>query len=312
MEVSVAGVRIAYEEVGAGPPLVLVMGLGISSAGWQITVPWLAERYRVITIDNRGCGRSDTPVGRYSTSQMAGDVLAVLDALAIDAAHVYGLSMGGMIAQELAIRHPERVRALVLGATAPGGALTRPPDPLLFAALATRTLAHGAGGVASLYGLLFSERFLAANADALDESREQVVGMLATPDGYRRQLAATITHDAADRLHLIQAPTLVVQGTADRLVPPANARILAGRIARAELFLLPGAGHAYEYEEPDVSREVILAFLERHRDTPAGTPLHGAAPSGITRAGRVGGALAAHVGRYAVGVPVGLARRALR
>jgi pimeloyl-ACP methyl ester carboxylesterase len=310
---AVGDVRIAYEVAGgAGPPIVLIMGLGVSSLGWESTVPWLSERFRVITFDNRGCGGSDTPPGLYSTSQMADDVAGLLHHLGIDSAHVYGISLGGMIAQELAIRHPQRVRALVLGATACGGAASHPPDPLLFAGLAARTL--GPARVAELppiFEVLFSPAFVASNRQALIEYAPKLAGMLATTEGYRRQLAATVTHDTASRLHLIQAPTLVIQGGCDRLVPPANARLLSGRIARAELCILGGAGHAFEHEQPEAAREVIGAFLERHRDAPPGTRSDGREASAVARAGRTGGAIASHAGRYAVAVPYGLARRGL-
>src|SRR5271155_5414484 len=114
------GVKIYWEELGEGAPLLLIMGLGWASYLWHRTRPVVAQRYRTITLDNRGVGRSDAPAGPYPIPVMASDAAAVLDAAGVDRAHVYGISMGGMIAQEFALQYPNRVRSLILGCTAAG------------------------------------------------------------------------------------------------------------------------------------------------------------------------------------------------
>src|SRR3954451_7644807 len=126
--------EIYWESTGAGAPVLLVMGLGMNATGWWRTVPVLAESFTVIAFDNRGVGRSARPPGPYTVAGMADDAVAVLDAAGAERAHVYGISLGGMIAQEIALRHPERVGCLVLGATTPGGsrAVAADEDTLAF------------------------------------------------------------------------------------------------------------------------------------------------------------------------------------
>jgi pimeloyl-ACP methyl ester carboxylesterase len=113
------GIELYYEVHGEGPPLLLIMGLGANATAWYRQIPVLSERYRVIAFDNRGAGRSEKPLEPYSIPQMADDAAALMDTLGISTSHVFGMSLGGMIAQEYALRHPERVQALVLGGTTP-------------------------------------------------------------------------------------------------------------------------------------------------------------------------------------------------
>src|ERR1044072_1495615 len=132
------GVRIYWTEQGKGEPLLMIMGLGYSHDMWNRAAPVLAERYRIIMFDNRGVGRSDVPPGPYPIATMAADARAVLDGAGIDRAHVFGVSMGGMIAQEFALNYPERVGALVLGCTACGGPQATPAGPEVLVALLAR------------------------------------------------------------------------------------------------------------------------------------------------------------------------------
>jgi 3-oxoadipate enol-lactonase len=256
-------IRLHAESAGTGTAVLLVMGLGLPAAAWWRTVPILARSLRVIAFDNRGCGRSDRPPGPYALADMAADAVAVLDAAGIDRAHVYGVSMGGMIAQEVGLRYPDRVRALVLGATSPGGPAATAPDADTIGFLQRRpNLPDEEGRWASVpYVYSSRTRREAGHRISEDLTRRQRFSFHA--DGYRAQIAAAIAHDAHARLGGIAAPTLVVHGLEDRMIPPDNARALAAAIPGAELRLLEDAAHLYTTDEPSAD-EHVLRFLAAH------------------------------------------------
>ena len=257
-----ADAKLYYESTGSGRPVLLVMGLGMAATGWWRTIPVLAERLRVLAFDNRGAGRSELTPGPYSIAQMAGDAVAVLDAAGEESAFVYGISMGGMIAQEIALRYPERVRALVLGASTPGGIGHELPDEAMLAFLERRVAMPPEEAVwASVpynYGKATRER----HAHRIGEDVVQRLRFPIERDGYRAQLAAAWGHDAAGRLKEIGVPTLVLHGSDDRMIPVANGHRLAASIAGAQLKVFKGAGHLYSTDEPRADREVIR-FLTR-------------------------------------------------
>ena len=243
--------------------MLLVMGLGMTATGWWRTAPVLARAgFRVIAFDNRGVGRSSRPPGPYSVTQMADDCIAVLDAAGESSAHVYGISLGGMIAQELVLRHPARVRSLVLGATTPGGRRAVPlaDDVRAFFERRGDMPAEEAvwASVPYNYGPQTRER----HAERIGEDVAQRLRFPIEPDGYRAQLAAALDHSALDRLPTVAHPTLVVHGDADVMVPPGNGELLAGAIPGAELLLLPGAGHLFPTDAPDAD-ERVADFLLR-------------------------------------------------
>lgn len=258
-----AGHRIYFEVGGAGPPLVLVRGLARSSSYW-LEVRALLERERtVIVLDNRGVGRSDTPPFPWSTEDMADDVAAVLRESGVQRADVLGISLGGMIAQHLALRHPHRVDRLVLACTTPGGRRARPTPRAAALALARATLMPVAEGIRFSAPWVLGEEALRARPEIVDvwvaiaerepRSRAGVLG----------QLLAAARHDAWDLLPHLPHPTLCVTGDADRLIPPENSRLLAERIPRASLRILPGAGHDFPTERPDETVRVVGEFLSR-------------------------------------------------
>jgi 3-oxoadipate enol-lactonase len=236
--------------------VLLVMGLGMNATGWWRTVPVLAERFRVVAFDNRGVGRSARPPGPYTMSQLADDCVAVLDAAGVERAHVYGLSLGGMIAQELALRHPARVGALVLGATTPGGRAAIPIDEASRAFFVRRAAMPAEEAVWASVPYNYGAATREHHGELIAQDIVQRLRFPVESEPYRAQLAAALGHDAADRLGAIGAPTLVVHGEADRMVPPANARVLAARIPGARLQTWPGAGHLYPTDEPRADRAV--------------------------------------------------------
>jgi pimeloyl-ACP methyl ester carboxylesterase len=257
------GARIHYELHGAGEPVLLIMGLGSNAYGWYRTIPWLAESHRAIAFDNRGTGRSDVPAGPYSLEQMAADAVAVLDAAGCDTAHVVGASLGGMIAQRLALRHPGRVRSLVLACTTPGGRRSVRAAGEVMAAMV-----EGGGDPATVYRrnawFLYGEDTRTNHPERIEEDLEYRGKIPTPPAGYLGQLQAAMGHDAWDELPSLAVPTLVVHGDTDLLIPTPNGRLLAERVPGAELLLLPGAGHMLQSDAGDAVRDAVLRFFERH------------------------------------------------
>ena len=256
-------VELYWESTGHGPPVLLIAGQGMTMDGWWSTIPVLARSFRVIAFDNRDTGRSSHTALPYSVLQMAEDAVAVLDAAGEQRAHVYGLSLGGMVAQELALHHPDRVEALVLGATSPGGrnAVLPAPLPMTFFARAGLMGSEEAEWAAVPYTYAEATRRLHADRIAKNIKRR-----LSTPPNamtYLHQAAAVATHATFERLHNIVAPTLVMHGEQDLVMPPENARLLAERIPGAELRLQPESGHLFFIDEPRADRE-IARFLKQH------------------------------------------------
>ena len=259
---SADGTRIHYETHGSGEPVLLIMGLGSNAYGWYRTIPWLSESYQAIAFDNRGTGRSDCPEGAYSIAAMAADAAAVLDAVGHPTAHVVGASLGGMIAQRFALAYPERLRSLVLVCTTPGGANAVPPGGDVTAALV-----QGGEDPSTVYRrnawFLYGEDTRTRHPERIEEDLEHRARIPTSPAGYMGQLMAAMGHDAWDGLPSIAVPTLVVHGDADLLVPTENGRLIAGRIPRAELELIPGAGHMLQADAGPAVQSAFLSFLSR-------------------------------------------------
>jgi 3-oxoadipate enol-lactonase len=258
--------RVYYESVGHGPAVLLIMGQGLSlESGWR-TVELLSTQFRVLAFDNRDMGRSDRALWPYVVAQMAGDAVAVLDAAGERRAHVYGISLGGMVAQEIALRRPDRVRSLVLGATTPGGPRAVPQDAQILTFF-SRVGAMGPeeaewAAVPYTYGA----RTRREHGDRIGEDISR--RLLHAPEAlaYLHQVAAVASHSTHNRLGEIKAPTLVIHGEQDMLQAPQNARLLAEAIPGAELKLWPEAGHLYVTDEPEADR-AVARFLGQHDAT---------------------------------------------
>jgi pimeloyl-ACP methyl ester carboxylesterase len=251
-----------WETTGSGDPVLMIMGLGLSGGAWWRTVPVLSRSLRVITFDNRGVGRSRARFQSYTTEAMADDAVSVLDAAGIEHAHVYGFSLGGMVAQQLALRHPERIRSLVLGATHPGGPRAVRPTADVVAFFRGRAALTAEEAARASVPFNYGPR---CRRDHKDRIAEDIRRRLAHPfpeSAYRAQMVAAALHNCYRRLVHIEAPTLVVHGRRDRVVPVANAEIVAARIPGARLRILRDAGHLYATEEPTVDEEIARFFLE--------------------------------------------------
>lgn len=246
------GSGIGFDVVGEGEPLVLLAGQANSKVWWDSVRAEFAAAYRTIAIDAAGTGDSDDAVdGRYSTARFAEDVVAVLDHLGVEKAHVYGTSMGGKTAQRLAVEHPGRVGALVLGCTTPGRGhgLTTPPDVV--------QLLIGPQRRETLIDVMYTPSFTGDPTRVLGDPAM-------SPEATRGHKRASSQHEAWDDLPGITAPTLVVHGTDDLLAPVANAHLIADRVPGAKLYLLEGARHAYFDEFSYQATPAVLDFLHSH------------------------------------------------
>ena len=264
--VRVGEIEMYYLDVGAGDPVVLIMGFGGDHTAWALQMGALSTRHRVIAFDNRGVGRSDAPDQPYTIRMMAADTLGLMDALGIAGAHVVGVSMGGMIAQELALAHPDRVRSLHLGCT-----LARPDAYMLALNAAWREMRIGLGREPMLRALclwLFAPVTYAERPELVEAMLQN---SLTNPYpqslvGFLRQGEAITAHDTLERLSAIRCPTLVSVAEDDILVPPRFSREIAGRIPRAELQVVIGAAHGYFLERPDVFNQLSLDFIAQSFD----------------------------------------------
>ena len=261
--------KIYWDERGEGEPLLLIMGLAYPSDMWYRTRPLLAEKYRTIAIDNRGIARSDMPPGPYPIALMASDALAVLDAAGVESAHVYGISMGGMIAQELTLQHPERVRSLILGCTAAGGPTTIQAEPEVGQMISARGIMSPEEAAEAAVPFIYHPSTPRAR---IDEDLNVRRPWFARPEAYMAQLQGILAWEAYSRLPQITTPTLVIHGENDRLVPAGNGRLIAGRIPGAKLVMIPQASHIYPTDQPEASHRAILEFLAAQTGQRRGVP----------------------------------------
>jgi len=255
------GFRMYYETHGGGDPLLLINGLGSDSTEWLFQIPAFADRFLVVAFDNRGAGRSDTPPGPYSTAQMADDAAALLAHLGMDRIHVLGVSLGGMVAQEVALRHSHRVRKLVLGCTAPGGEGSVRPAPEVLNMFVRSPGGDREEEIRRVLPVLYSERYLRDHPAEVEEFVRRRLADRICVEGHAAQLAAAISHSAWDRLADIGAPTLVITGGGDRVVPTENARRIAERIPGAKLVIFPGAPHRLFAENAEDFNLAVISFL---------------------------------------------------
>jgi pimeloyl-ACP methyl ester carboxylesterase len=262
-------IEIHYEEsgpaAGAAEAVVLVGGLTSTVETWGLQVPALAERYRVITFDNRGSGRTRVPAddGVRTPARLAGDVVALLDGLGLDRVHLVGASMGGMVVQEVALAHPRRLRSLVVACSTCGGPhAVRASDAVL------QKMLRGSGGEsAETLEVVAQPELFETRRERLDFYLETKRRWPHAPAEIARRAAGIARFDTWGRLPGLAVPTLVVCGADDVLVPAENSRILAARIPGAELVVIERTAHIFFVEEPERTNRALLAFLAKHGAT---------------------------------------------
>lgn len=262
-QVDIGDIELYYREWGDGPPLILIMGFTANCDWWPSEfIQSLSRKYRVFAIDNRGAGRSPAGRKRFTISQGADDLAAFMDALEIPKAHIFGISMGGMIAQAMAIRHRDRIDGLVLGCTMPRpitGFLAGLPGQ---AKLALSYLFDSKIRARPwIVNIMFSHAFLDENTGMTNEFLAMARKAKITSKGWWRQLRAMIRFSAMPYLKAFDLPTLVISGDCDLLVAPVHSKRLAQFIPNAELVILNGPGHGFVGEMPVDSAGHIIRFL---------------------------------------------------
>lgn len=260
----VNGINMYYKISGKGVPLVMIQGFAGNHQAWFFQTPVFKKYYKVIIFDNRGIGRTDKSSEPYTIRTMADDVIGLMDYLNIDKAHILGLSLGGMVAQEIALTYPERVRKLVLGSTFAGREI-RDVNPDMLRAIGVKESSTGTDissidfqklmGV--MVSLAFNKRLY--RMVLLPLAKYSLKSVKAV--GYLGQMTSVEDYDTLDRLHLIQAPTLVITGTGDRIVSPGISDLIASKIPNAKLVKVKGGSHAFFMEMRGRFNKEVLNFL---------------------------------------------------
>ena len=252
------GANIYWDERGAGDPVLMIMGLSYPSYMWHRTRPVVSTAFRTIAFDNRGVGQSDVPPGPYPIPLMAADAAAVLDAAGVESAHVVAFSMGGMIAQEFALHYPNRVRSLVLGATMTGGREAVQPELAVIQILMAKDLTP-TQATDAIIPVIYDKH---TPRKRIDEDMEIRLKWYPTPQGYLAQLQGIMMWGGTwSRISRIAAPTLLIHGETDRLIPPVNANMLAERIPGATLVTLPHASHIFTTDQTEPALHALMQFL---------------------------------------------------
>jgi pimeloyl-ACP methyl ester carboxylesterase len=265
-QVHANGIDIYYETYGSGDPVVLISGLGYDHWMWHLMVPGLAEHFQVVVFDSRGVGQTDKPPGPYNALMLAQDTAGLMQALGIDQAAVMGHSMGGFVAQALALSRPEMVSKLILSATNFGGPRHIPVTPEAMAVLSdmqSDPIERLRRGIA----ISTAPGFVEENPELVQEWLDYRVAHPLSATGYQAQMSiglALIAEEAAfeRRLKNLQMPTLILFGAHDKVVPPGNAELMANEIPDSRIHILPNAGHFFPFEVPKEAVAVVTDFLE--------------------------------------------------
>jgi 3-oxoadipate enol-lactonase len=250
-QITVGDININYKIQGSGEPLLMIMGLSFSLLDWgKKFTELLAQHYQLILFDNRDAGLTSQFPRPYSIVDMADDAAGLLDALNIPKAHVFGVSMGGAIAQQFALKYPDKLDKLILGCTMAGGKCSQLGD---------------IGGVMSgqLEDLLFTPTFIQTHRQELTEFFAETTLFHSKGDALQRQFQAFATHDTCDRLTDIQATTLIITGDKDVAIPRSNSDVLAVKIPNVKLEIIADAAHGFSFSDPDITADLIHLFLQQ-------------------------------------------------
>ena len=250
-QITVGDININYEIQGSGAPLLMIMGLSFSLHDWgKKFTELLAQHYQLILFDNRDAGLTSQSTRPYNIADMADDAAGLLDALNIPKAHVFGVSMGGAIAQQFALKYPDKLDKLILGCTMAGGTCSQIGD---------------ISGVISgnLSELLFTPTFIQNHQQELVEFLTATTPFHSKDNALEGQLQAFATHDTCNTLANIKAPTLILTGDRDIAIPRSNSDLLAAKIPNAKLEIIADAAHGFSYSHPDTAVDLIRLFLQQ-------------------------------------------------
>ncbi len=263
MPIAKAGdISIEYHVEGNGPPLLMIIGYSGQASSWgEPFLDRLRPHFTTVRFSNRGTGLTDKPATGYSRRQMADDAAGLLQELGISKAHVFGISMGGAIAQELALNHPESILGLVLGCTGPGRSRGVNPSGEVAMLLAPQPGLSAEDQVRKTWPAAVTTEFIGRERGFLEEMLRIFLDQPTPPQTLIRQTIEGMSFDSYDRLPEIKAPTLIIHGDRDLLSPVQNARILHERIAGSQLRVIPGVGHCFFWEKPQESAEAMVQFL---------------------------------------------------
>ena len=259
--IQVNGINLFYETHGTGEPLLLIYGLAGRGNNWKFQIEALSPRFQIITFDNRGVGETDQPEEAFSLADIADDAAELLDHLGIASANVFGISMGGMIAQELALRHPGRVRKLALGCTHPGIKHCLPSPGWVTEIFKSLPGKPREQVVRECTPINYSPFTQEHRSELIESLVPLFVDNRQRAHGYAGQLNAIWEFNAFDRLPQLAMPTLVMTGTDDVLVVPGNSKIIAERIPKVRLIEFPEAGHLFFIEKADDVNQELLEFF---------------------------------------------------
>jgi 3-oxoadipate enol-lactonase len=255
--IALGDIEMHYEERGAGKALLLVPGIPAIASDWAPLAQELSRSRRAIAYDNRGSGATTVTPAPYTAAGLAADAVALLDALEVERADVFGMSLGGMIAQDIALGWPERVDRLVLGCTHCGLAHAEPPEREAGRAFAMET-DDWAERMTALAGFAFAP---GVDGELLERFIEKKSADVQDPEGYQGQIAAVLAHDSYDRLPGLVQPTLILTGDSDSVIPAASSDVLHERIPGSRLEVVAGAGHLFFLERPEESLRLLNEFL---------------------------------------------------
>ncbi len=256
-------IDLYHERHGSGQQLLFLHGLGGNIAETPYLIDAYSRHFEFIVYDGRGCGRSGKADGAYSITGLADDAAALLDAIGIEGAIVYGSSMGGMVAQELALRHPHKVRAMILGCTTAGAIRGVQPTSETIQKLIHNQSLSGDEGLEAGWELGYSRAYIDANRTSLMTRARAASKYGATRDSYMRQILAAAQHDTYDRLVQIACPVMLIHGAEDVMIPVGNAHMLKAAMPHAELHVIEGMGHGYNLEAQAAADTLVIDFCMR-------------------------------------------------